>query len=76
MKNKTISNYKYELKGVLLSAIVLAILVLTDVLTQWLPKNNAWLAGLICVAAVVATFVIIMYKRVTILKKYVKNDNA
>jgi hypothetical protein len=76
MKSKINRDYQPELKGVLLGTIVLITLSLIDVFPKLLPQNNAWLAGLLCIAVIVVIFVLIMYKRVTNLKRHTKNDNV
>jgi hypothetical protein len=58
-----------ELKGILLSTVILIILAFTGSLPEWLQPKNAWLAVLICIAIAVVTFVIIMYKKVNKLKQ-------
>lgn len=72
MKNKSV--YHYEKKGLVLSVIILAVLVLINGYTaappQWLPANSVWLIGLLCIATVAVAFVVVMYKRVTLLKKH------
>lgn len=79
MKNKIVSVYHYEKKGLALSFILMSALALLNgylsAPPEWLPANNVWLIGLLCVAAAVVTFATVMYKRVTILKRGLKNYN-
>lgn len=77
MNTKT-SIYYYEKKGLALSIILMIALALVKLFItappQWLPLTNAWLIAVLCIAAVVIVFVITMYKRVTVLKKHLKDN--
>lgn len=77
MNTKT-SIYYYEKKGLALSIVLMIILALMNMFIsvppQWLPLTNAWLIALLCIATVVIAFVITMYKRVTVLKKHLKDN--
>lgn len=79
MKNKIVSVYHYEKKGLVLSVILMSALALLNGLLssppKWLPANNVWLIVLLCVAVAVVTFATVMYKRVSILKRVLKNYN-
>jgi hypothetical protein len=78
MENKLKSNYYYEKRGAVLGLLILTALALfnkyLEAPPQWLPITSTWLIVLFCTAAIVVTFVAVMYKRVTALKKRIKNQ--
>jgi putative copper export protein len=80
MKNKDISIYHYEKKGLLLSFVIMFGLALINGFLSISPEmttvDNVWLISLLCIAAVVIFFVVTMYKRVTILKQQLKSEHA